>query len=466
MKKNYLKNSIYLALFLSTGLANAQTFVPDKAIVTSINFSNKQLIDYSYNESGFLVKEETSEIIPESEDTILVWYKTYVRDQLGRMLEETTYNRNSNSFYIQQKNIFRFDPSNHSLDQYEADVQKRYGYNPNTSVLELTGADSTAKTFSGDKLTRIKGYRKSQSQPQWVLSYEESYTYNTEGQSTSKTYFEYDENGVVEEGEKLEFNFIQAQAKQYKYINNSWIPVVIFKDVLFEEENPDLVNREIEPYQYTGYKLNPDGSETSEIVAKQIAPVQSGDTSIVESWEMEESGLVKERDKIIKNDTSTVRINEQLINNLWKVVNVETEFSDEKGEYAGYANSAIEDGKIVHKSGNYFKRVYNDKGALVSETTISFNNGVATPTRTIVYSGFTEVITATETPKAVTLNFWPNPATDYLTLSEASDYVIFDFNGTVIDSGKAASVIDVSGLNPSMYFIKTGNAAPVKFVKE
>jgi len=60
-----------------------------------------------------------------------------------------------------------------------------------------------------------------------------------------------------------------------------------------------------------------------------------------------------------------------------------------------------------------------------------------------------------------TLSLYPNPASDYVTLSKISDVNIYNVNGQLVKSAQNAQIIDISDVESGLYFVKDmeGNVA-------
>ena len=93
-------------------------------------------------------------------------------------------------------------------------------------------------------------------------------------------------------------------------------------------------------------------------------------------------------------------------------------------------------------------------GDVVVETQSSTDNFFIGGVRNLVFG---QIITETEDIKQVVqeLSAYPNPCGDVLNISQNTTdvrYFIYDLNGSLIQSDKASSAINVSTLTPGIYF--------------
>jgi hypothetical protein len=110
-------------------------------------------------------------------------------------------------------------------------------------------------------------------------------------------------------------------------------------------------------------------------------------------------------------------------------------------------------------------------GDVVIETQSSTDNFSIGGVRNLV---FDQIITETEdiTQAVQQLSAYPNPCGDVLNISQNTTdarYFIYDLNGSLIQSDKAFSAINVSNLTPGIYFftlVDKTNTQTLKIIKK
>ena len=110
-------------------------------------------------------------------------------------------------------------------------------------------------------------------------------------------------------------------------------------------------------------------------------------------------------------------------------------------------------------------------GDVVIETQSSTDNFSIDGVRNIV---FEDIITETEDIEQVVqeLSAYPNPCGDVLNISQNTTdarYFIYDLNGSLIQSDKASSTINVSDLKTGIYFftlVDKSNTQTLKLIKK
>ena len=110
-------------------------------------------------------------------------------------------------------------------------------------------------------------------------------------------------------------------------------------------------------------------------------------------------------------------------------------------------------------------------GDVVIETQSSTDNFSIGGVRNLV---FDQIITETEdiTQAVQQLSAYPNPCGDVLNISQNTTdarYFIYDLNGSLIQSGKASSSINVSNLTTGIYFftlVDKTNTQTLKIIKK
>ena len=106
-------------------------------------------------------------------------------------------------------------------------------------------------------------------------------------------------------------------------------------------------------------------------------------------------------------------------------------------------------------------------GDVVVETQSSTDNFSIGGVRNLVFGN---IITETEdiTQTAQELSAYPNPCGDVLNISQNTTdarYFIYDLNGSLIQSDKASSTINVSNLKTGIYFFTLVNETSTKTLK-
>ena len=112
-------------------------------------------------------------------------------------------------------------------------------------------------------------------------------------------------------------------------------------------------------------------------------------------------------------------------------------------------------------------------GDVVVETQSSTDNFSIGGVRNLVF-GQIQIITETEDiiQAVQELSAYPNPCVDVLNLNQNtkdSNYFIYDLNGSLIQSEKASSVINVSNLKTGIYFftlVDKSNTQTLKLIKK
>ena len=132
--------------------------------------------------------------------------------------------------------------------------------------------------------------------------------------------------------------------------------------------------------------------------------------------------------------------------------------NENSGNSSSYSISDIN--KITFQSGD-----------VVIETQSSTDNFSIGGVRNLV---FDQIITETEdiTQAVQQLSAYPNPCGDVLNISQNTTdarYFIYDLNGSLIQSDKAFSAINVSNLTPGIYFftlVDKTNTQTLKIIKK
>ena len=110
-------------------------------------------------------------------------------------------------------------------------------------------------------------------------------------------------------------------------------------------------------------------------------------------------------------------------------------------------------------------------GDVVVETQTSTDNFSIGGVRNLVFG---QIITETEDIEQAVqeLSAYPNPCGDVLNISQNTTdarYFIYDLNGSLIQSDKASSTINVSNLKTGVYFftlVDKSNTQTLKFIKK
>ena len=110
-------------------------------------------------------------------------------------------------------------------------------------------------------------------------------------------------------------------------------------------------------------------------------------------------------------------------------------------------------------------------GDVVIETKSSTDNFAISGTRSIT---FHQLVTSVEDIVDVTeaISVYPNPCGDVLNLSDVvsnGTYFIYNINGSLVQSDKATSAINVGGLGSGVYFLTLvgdNNTQTIKFIKQ
>ena len=110
-------------------------------------------------------------------------------------------------------------------------------------------------------------------------------------------------------------------------------------------------------------------------------------------------------------------------------------------------------------------------GDVVVETQSSTDNFSIGGVRNLVFG---QIITETEDIEQAVqeLSAYPNPCGDVLNISQSTTgarYFIYDLNGSLIQSDKASSMINVSNLTTGVYFLKLvgqTNTQTLKIIKK
>jgi hypothetical protein len=117
------------------------------------------------------------------------------------------------------------------------------------------------------------------------------------------------------------------------------------------------------------------------------------------------------------------------------------------------------------------KKITFQSGDVVVETQSSTDNFSIVGVRNLVFGqATTEVKDLTQVVKE--LSAYPNPCGDVLNISQNTtdaSYFIYDLNGSLIQSDKASSTINVSNLTTGVYFLKLvgqTNTQTLKIIKK
>ena len=117
------------------------------------------------------------------------------------------------------------------------------------------------------------------------------------------------------------------------------------------------------------------------------------------------------------------------------------------------------------------KKITFQSGDVVVETQTSTDNFSIGGVRNLVFGN---IITETQDIKQAVqeLSAYPNPCGDVLNISQNTTdarYFIYDLNGSLIQSGKASSTINVSNLTIGIYFftlVDKTNTQTLKLIKK
>ena len=113
------------------------------------------------------------------------------------------------------------------------------------------------------------------------------------------------------------------------------------------------------------------------------------------------------------------------------------------------------------------KKITFQSGDVVVETHSSTENFSIDGVRNLVFG---QIITETEDIEQAVqeLSAYPNPCGDVLNISQNTTdarYFIYDLNGSLIQSDKASSTIDVSNLKTGVYFFTLVNETSTQTLK-
>jgi hypothetical protein len=116
---------------------------------------------------------------------------------------------------------------------------------------------------------------------------------------------------------------------------------------------------------------------------------------------------------------------------------------------------------------SYINKITFQSGDLVVETQSSTDNFSIGGVRNLVFG---QIITETEDIEQAVqeLSAYPNPCGDVLNISQntmGARYFIYDLNGSLIQSDKASSRINVSNLTTGLYFLKLVGKTNTKTLK-
>jgi len=120
---------------------------------------------------------------------------------------------------------------------------------------------------------------------------------------------------------------------------------------------------------------------------------------------------------------------------------------------------------------SYINKITFQSGDLVVETQSSTDNFSIGGVRNLVFG---QIITETEDIEQAVqeLSAYPNPCGDVLNISQnttGARYFIYDLNGSLIQSDKAFSRINVSNLTTGVYFLQLvgqTNTQTLKLIKK
>jgi secreted PhoX family phosphatase len=95
------------------------------------------------------------------------------------------------------------------------------------------------------------------------------------------------------------------------------------------------------------------------------------------------------------------------------------------------------------------------------------NQGIYANSLTYSITGWDNLLVSTQEPKFTDerkFQVWPNPVSRALNFNEISDAAIFDMNGRLLRVVRNTQTVDVSDIEPGIYFIKNAKGETVKLV--
>jgi|GEM_PF-1212456 len=349
---------------------------------------------------------------------------------------------------------------------------------------------------------------------QWVNSQKETYSYDISGNMVEtisytwqtsqweiqwgyKTQYSYDiQNRLIEEielsydndeedwiaGWKFVLGYSGNEQEprtltEYEYDGDGWIKTSEFTDIVWRNfDNSILIDED--PISHI---VSCNVHDYNEGITGRISTTVTENTTVflAEIYQEEEWIYWSRSTSTVWEDGSTVTTYEEFEDGEWEYIDRYTEYTDPKGEYAGYKSEAYESGEWLVNYSDLLTNTYNDNDEKIETITERDSPGSPVYKERKVFSDFitNDHVTGTSSSIAfISLKAYPNPATDIISFENipaGSELSIATTGNHIVLSKQVTETsarITVANLQPGIYFTTIrsafGETKTLKFIKQ
>lgn len=395
-------------------------------------------------------------------------YKEYTYDTRGNTLKELIINNQGDSSEI-------FLNSYNSHDQQTERIRKHY-----------TGAgewvNSTKETTSYDtkgNLTENIFYYWANNQ--WKISwgYQAQFILDPQDRIIEEIALSYYPDGETWINEsKITYGYSGNEQDpniitEYGRDEDTWVKTGEYTNIVWKYFG-GLINEDLEyvSLDYTKYDEGETTTGRMSTTTDGIITVYLDEIYSENAW----TGAYRST-KIEQPDGSTIITNEYFEDGSWKYAERSTEYTDSKGEPAGYKHEEYESGEWTTNFSDLITSTYNDNDEKI-EIVREYISGDYSSKEKQVFSDFITIdkVTGLSSSAAfASLSLFPNPATDIISFENipaGSELSIATIGNQTVWNAKlpeSSARISVADLQPGIYFATirsaSGEAKTLKFIK-
>lgn len=395
--------------------------------------------EYTYDLQGNLLRELKTNAYGDSSERLLSSYDSY-----GHKISYIYQYYNLNQWINSQKESYSYDSYGNLVEtiaymwlgnQWET----AWGYK------QLFTYDSQ------DRITEIIYQDYDNSEAQWLSNWKTGYTYT--GSHPAPT-----------------------AITDYEYTNNEWTKTSEFTDIVWRNfDNSILIDEDlashIESSNVYDYSVDLTGRISS--------TVTENTTVLLSEINEEDHWIPFQRSTVVVQENAIVTTYENFEDGEWKFYSKETEYTDSKGEYAGYTSEIYESGEWVLYYSDLITNTYNENDEKVQTVSEINSPGNSVYKEKKVFSDFITVDPVTGAASSVTfasLKVYPNPATDIIlfeNIPAGAELSIATTGNQIVLSKRVTETsarITVADLQPGVYFATirsaSGETKTMKFIKQ
>lgn len=414
----------------------------------------------------------------DSEDTwIETGYSEYTYDAQGNLIKKLEFNPLGNSTNL---NIYSYD----SYARQTSRISQYYLFNWEEQANQWINSQKETQAYdaNGNVIETIfYTWQANQWKIQWA--YKEPHTYDSQNRLVELIYQEYDtdeEQWFSNWKTAFEYsgnNQAPNTIADYEYDNNGWIKTSEFTDIVWRNfDNSILIDED--PISHI---VSCNVHDYNEGITGRISTTVTENTTVflTEIYQEEEWIYWSRSTSTVREDGSTVTTYEEFEDSEWEYIDRYTEYTDPKGEYAGYKSEAYESGEWLVNYSDLITNIYNDNDEKIETITERDSPGSPVYKERKVFSDFItidHVTGASSSIAFISLKAYPNPATDIISFKNipaGSELSIATTGNHIVLSKQVTETsarITVANLQPGIYFATirsaSGETKTLKFIKQ